>query len=367
MEMKITHPIPKDPSRPIVITGPCSAETEEQVMKTAQMIADHDIKIDLFRAGIWKPRTRPNNFEGIGFEGLQWLKKVKDTYGFPVTTEVANTQHVFEALKAGIDVLWLGARTTVNPFSVQEVADALKGVDIPVFIKNPINPDLQLWRGAIERIYNAGITKIGVVHRGFSKFGDTIYRNVPQWQIPIELKRNFPDLMMIVDSSHICGNRDLLFEVSQTALDLNYDGVMLESHCDPTNAWSDAKQQVTPFDLKEQILDRLVVRKTGANDPDFQEDIEELRSRIDGLDKEIMQLLGNRLKVAEQIGLYKKKNNIAILQQSRWNEIIDKAMEQAEPMGLSKEFVSKFLKAVHQESINHQEKIMLGESSVKKV
>ncbi len=367
MEMNIAAPLAKKPTRPIVITGPCSAETEEQVMKTAQMIADLDMEIDLFRAGIWKPRTRPNNFEGIGFDGLQWLKKVREEFGFRVTTEVANTQHVFEALKVGIDVLWLGARTTVNPFSVQEVADALKGVDIPVFIKNPINPDLALWQGAIERIYNAGITRIGAVHRGFSKFGHNKYRNVPQWQIPIELKRNFPDLMMVVDASHICGSRDNLYDVSQQALDLNFDGVMLESHCDPSNAWSDAKQQITPFDLKEQILDRLVLRKLGEDDPDFQHDIEDLRSQIDAIDKDILQMMGNRVNVAKKIGIYKKKNNIAVLQQARWNEIIDSTMKQAEPLGLSKEFISSFLKAIHQESINHQEKIMLGDTSSKKV
>ncbi len=367
MEMNISSPIERKPGKPIIITGPCSAETEEQVMKTAQMLADNEVEVDLFRAGIWKPRTRPNNFEGIGFEGLGWLKKVKDTYGFKVTTEVANTQHVFEALKVGIDVLWLGARTTVNPFSVQEVADALKGVDIPVFIKNPINPDLQLWRGAIERIYQAGITKIGLVHRGFSKFGDSVYRNVPLWQIPIELKRSFPDMQIICDASHICGNRDHLYEVSQTAMDLNYDGVMLESHCDPTNAWSDAKQQVTPYDLKEQILSRLTVRKETTDDPKFQENIEDLRSQIDAIDKEMIKIMGNRMKIATKIGEYKKENNISILQQERWNEIIDKTMKLAEPYDLSQEFVSTMLKAVHQESINHQERIMLGLSSKEEV
>ena len=365
MEMHIQSPLEKPQDRPILITGPCSAESEEQVMKTAQMMADNNVPVDLFRAGIWKPRTRPNNFEGIGFEGLKWLKNVKDTYGYQITTEVANTQHVFEALKVGVDVLWLGARTTVNPFSVQEVADALKGVDIPVFIKNPINPDLGLWRGAIERIYQAGISKIGVVHRGFSKFGHTIYRNVPQWQIPIELKRNFPDLMMICDASHICGTREYLYEVSQTALDLQFDGLMLESHCDPTNAWSDAKQQVTPFDLKEQILDRLIMRSADSDSID--DNIEDLRSRIDSIDKEIIQMMGNRIKVAQKIGEYKKKQNIAILQPARWNEIIESTMEQAKPLGLSEEFISRLLKAMHQESINHQEQIMQSGSSVKNV
>lgn len=362
MEMQIKAPLDKK-SRPILITGPCSAETEEQVMATAEQLANLNIEVDLFRAGIWKPRTRPNNFEGIGFEGLQWLRKVKDTYGFRVTTEVANTQHVFEALKIGIDVLWLGARTTVNPFSVQEIADALKGVDVPVFIKNPINPDIKLWMGAIERIYKAGINRIGLVHRGFSQYGHTIYRNVPQWQIPIELKRTFPDIMMICDASHICGSRDHLFEVSQTALDLNYDGVMLESHIDPDNAWSDAKQQVTPFQLKEMILSRLMARSTGQDDPNFLSNIEDLRARIDVIDRELIQQLANRMQIAEMIGQYKKQNNIAILQPSRWNEIFTKTMEQAGPLGLSEEFVSKMLKAIHQESIYHQEKIMRAESN----
>lgn len=365
--MDIKLPIERPANRPIVITGPCSAETEEQVMKTAEMLADLDMPVDMFRAGIWKPRTRPGSFEGIGFEGLKWLKKVKDTFGFKVTTEVANTQHVFEALKVGIDALWLGARTTVNPFSVQEVADALKGVDIPVFIKNPINPDLELWKGAVERIYNAGITRIGLIHRGFSKFGNTIYRNVPEWQIPIELKRAFPDMMILVDASHICGNRENLLEISQTAIDLNYDGIMLESHCDPANAWSDAKQQVTPFQLKEEIVDRLQMRKSGTSDPVFQHNIEDLRQRIDAIDKEIIQMLGNRMKISEKIGQYKKQNNIAVLQPDRWNEIIDKAMAQASPLDLSEEFISRVLKAIHQESINHQERIMQSDKKSEQV
>ncbi|MBX2815797.1 MAG: bifunctional 3-deoxy-7-phosphoheptulonate synthase/chorismate mutase type II [Saprospiraceae bacterium] len=361
MEINIKRPFPKSTERPFLITGPCSAESEEQVMKIAQQMHDLDIPVDLFRAGIWKPRTRPNNFEGIGFEGLQWLKRVKEEFGYQVTTEVANANHVFEALKANIDVLWLGARTTVNPFSVQEVADALRGVDVPVFIKNPINPDLALWKGAIERIYNAGIERIGIVHRGFSKFGHSIYRNIPLWQIPIELKREFPDLFFVCDASHICGNRDNLLDVSQTALDLNYDGLMLESHWDPDNAWSDAKQQVTPFDLKEKILSRLQMRSSDSDNTEFKNNIEDLRSRIDAIDKELIQMLANRMEVAEEIGRYKKQNNIAILQADRWNEIIDKSMEKAGPLGLSQDFVGKFLKAVHQESIDHQKDVMTAD------
>ncbi len=356
--MTISTPIARPADRPIVITGPCSAETEEQVMKTAQMMADLNLEVDLFRAGIWKPRTRPNNFEGIGFEGLKWLKKVKETFGYKVTTEVANTQHVFDALKMGVDVLWIGARTTVNPFSVQEVADALKGVDIPVFIKNPINPDNELWRGAVERIYSAGITRIGLIHRGFSKFGHTIYRNVPEWQLAIDMKRLFPDIMLICDSSHICGNRENLLDVSQTSLDLKYDGVMLESHCDPDHAWSDAKQQVTPYQLKEQIISHLRMRRSGEDDPTFHDNIDELRRRIDSIDKEILQMLGNRMKVSKKIGEYKMQKNIAVLQPDRWNEIIEQTMELAKPLGLSEEFISRLLRAVHQESINHQKEVM---------
>jgi len=359
MEMNLIQPLEKS-DRPILIAGPCSAESEEQVMKTAEQLAIHNVPVDLFRAGIWKPRTRPNNFEGIGRMGLQWLKRVKAEFGFRVTTEVAKTEHVFDALKAGIDVLWLGARTTVNPFSVQEVADALKGADIPVFIKNPINPDLTLWIGAIERVYSAGITRIGVVHRGFSKFGHTIYRNVPQWQIPIELKRQFPDLMILCDASHICGNKEYLFEISQTALDLNYDGLMIETHIDPPNAWSDAEQQVTPFELKEQILNRLQVRTPDIEGAEFRENIEDLRSQIDVIDRELIQMLANRMQISDLIGKYKKKNNISVLQPARWNEILEKTMEQAKPLELSEEFVEKILKAIHQESINHQEKIMIG-------
>ncbi len=247
-------------TKPYLIAGPCSAETEEQVMATAAQIAAEGIKPDLFRAGIWKPRTRPGSFEGIGRPGLSWLKKVKEEYGWKTTTEVANTQHVFDALKAGVDVLWIGARTTVNPFSVQEIADALVGVDIPVLVKNPINPDLSLWIGSLERLKKAGITRLGVIHRGFSAFGKSIYRNTPRWELPIELMRQYPDLFIICDASHICGNRPGLWEVAQRAMDLNYDGIMIETHCNPDAAWSDAAQQVTGSGLKN-ILDRLVVRQ----------------------------------------------------------------------------------------------------------
>ena len=341
--------------RPILIAGPCSAETEEQVLQTARELAPQGI--DLFRAGIWKPRTRPGEFEGIGTVGLSWLRKVKEETGMRTTTEVANTQHVFEALKYGIDVLWIGARTTVNPFSVQEVADALAGVDIPVLIKNPVNPDLKLWIGAIERIYKAGIRRIAVVHRGFSHHGDTRYRNVPRWQIPIELKRLFPDLPVICDNSHICGRRDILREVAQQALDLNFDGLMTEVHPTPDVAWSDAAQQITP-DQYRQLTAELCFRLSGVDDAAFIESIDHLRHQIDDIDEEIFQLLAHRMKLAQGIGAYKKRNNIAIVQPARWNEIVEKAKLKGQLHGLSEIFVETILSAIHQESIQQQSNVM---------
>ncbi len=341
--------------RPLLIAGPCSAETEEQVLQTARELAPQGI--DLYRAGIWKPRTRPGEFEGIGTPGLAWLRRVKEETGLRTTTEVANTQHVFEALKYGIDVLWLGARTTVNPFSVQEVADALKGVDIPVLIKNPVNPDLKLWIGAIERIYKAGIRRIAVIHRGFSHHGETRYRNVPRWQIAIELKRHFPDLPIICDNSHICGRRDILQEVAQQALDLNYDGLMTEVHPTPDQAWSDAAQQITPAQYGEMKA-QLYFRRSGAEDPAFLQNIDHLRHQIDDIDEEIFQLLAHRMKLAQGIGEYKKRNNIAIVQPSRWNEIVEKATAKGRTQGLSDEFVEMILRAIHQESIQQQSKVL---------
>jgi chorismate mutase len=349
------EPIKKDFKRPYIIAGPCSAETEGQVMATARALAEQNI--DLFRAGIWKPRTRPGAFEGVGKEGLSWLKRVKEETGLKVTTEVAKADHVYEALKYGVDVLWLGARTTVNPFSVQEVADAISGMDIPVLIKNPINPDLQLWIGAIERIYKAGVTKIGVIHRGFSFHGETKYRNVPRWQLAIDLKRQFPDLMMICDNSHICGRRDLLQAVAQEAMDLNYDGIMTEVHPRPDEAWSDAAQQITPAVFKELVAS-LVLRQETTDDAVFLGHIDDLRQQIDELDDELLKLLGRRMQASEQIGEYKKRNNIAILQTTRWNEILDQMMAKASALGLSENFVNTLLRAIHQESIDHQEKVM---------
>jgi chorismate mutase len=350
------QPIFDTKKRPILIGGPCSAETEEQVMETAAQLAAVG-GVDAFRAGIWKPRTRPGMFEGVGAEGLKWMQQVRKEYGFKITTEVANHAQVFDALKANVDILWIGARTTVNPFSVQEVADALKGTDIPVMIKNPINPDLELWIGAIERLYNAGITRIAAIHRGFSSHRKGDYRNEPMWEFPIELMRRFPDLQMINDPSHICGNRHMLASVAQKAMDLNFDGVIMETHRDPDNAWSDAKQQVVPARLLE-IIHELVVRDEKSNDIIATQTLEGLRAQINELDAEMLQLLGNRMKIAGKIGEFKRDNNISILQTSRWTEILEKSIKEGQKMGLSEGFVISILNAIHQESINHQAKVM---------
>src|SRR6187455_454009 len=309
--------------RPLIISGPCSAETEEQVIQTAQRLAATG-KVDMLRAGIWKPRTRPGLFEGIGAKGLPWLQQVKKITGLPVTVEVATAKQVQDALTFEVDVLWIGARTTVNPFSVQEVADALRGVDVPVLIKNPINPDLELWSGAVERVARAGIREIGLIHRGFSSYGNTEYRNAPMWHLAIEMKRRNPELLMINDPSHICGRRDILLEVAQKAIDLDYDGLMIESHIDPEKAWSDAKQQVTPEILAE-MLDTIVWRREDIASEEFHQALEKLREQINHLDDELIQLLGQRMKIADKIGEYKKNNNVTILQTSRWNQILEKA------------------------------------------
>ncbi len=349
------QPVFETKKRPIFIAGPCSAETEAQVLATAHALAAQ--QVDLFRAGIWKPRTRPGAFEGVGKPGLAWLKRVKAETGLRVTTEVANGQHVAEALKHGIDVLWIGARTTVNPFSVQELADALQGLDIPVLIKNPINADLKLWIGAIERIYQAGIRRIAVVHRGFSKYGEVKYRNVPLWQLPIELKIIFPELQIICDHSHICGNRELLHEVAQRALDLNFDGLMTEVHPSPDEAWSDAEQQVTP-EQYQALMEDLIVRRPNATDKVLLHQLGDLRRQIDSLDEKIIELLSARMDVAEQIAGYKRENNIAIYQPERWREILENGLAKGSSLGLSEEFISLMMKAIHQESINHQATVM---------
>jgi chorismate mutase len=342
--------------RPLIISGPCSAETEEQVVETVQRIAATG-KVDMIRAGIWKPRTRPGSFEGIGVKGLPWLLRAKKLTGLPTMVEVATGKQVEDAISFEVDVLWIGARTTVNPFSVQELADALRGTDVPVLIKNPINPDLELWTGAVERVAKSGVKQIGLIHRGFSSYGNTEYRNAPMWHLAIEMKRRYPDLLFINDPSHICGRRDILHEVAQKAIDLDYDGLMIESHIDPDHAWSDAKQQVTPEKLAE-LLDSIVWRREDVNSEEYHAALEKLRQQINHLDDELMQILSQRMKTAEKIGEYKKNNNITILQTNRWNEILQRAVQKGEALGLSKEFITKYFDAMHMESINHQNKIM---------
>jgi len=339
--------------RPIIIAGPCSAETEEQVMATARDLVTKGIRI--YRAGIWKPRTRPNAFEGIGSIGLEWLAKVKAETGMQTTTEVANAKHVEECLKAGIDILWIGARTSANPFAVQEIADALKGVDIPVMIKNPVNPDIELWIGAFERLNNAGINKMIAIHRGFSVYDKTLFRNDPQWQVPIELRRRIPELKIITDPSHICGNRHMLYSVSQKAMDLNFDGLIIETHNTPDLAWSDASQQITPAELLT-LLKRLIFRDEGDMNANIS--LAELREQIDKLDDKLIQIFEKRMKVVEEIGKHKKESNITILQSQRWDDIVKNRISLGSRKGLSEEFILKVFQAIHQESINKQTLVM---------
>jgi chorismate mutase len=342
--------------RPMIISGPCSAETEEQLIATAQRLAATG-KVDMLRAGIWKPRTKPGMFEGVGAKGLPWLQQAKKLTGLPTTVEVATGKQVQDALTFDVDVLWIGARTTVNPFSVQELADALRGVDVPVLIKNPVNPDMELWSGAVERVARAGIKQIGLIHRGFSSYGNTEYRNAPMWHLAIDMKLKYPDMPFINDPSHICGRRDILLDTMQKAIDLDYDGFIIESHIDPDNAWSDAKQQVTPERLAE-MLDSIVWRREDVNSEEYHAALEKLRQQINQLDDELMQILSRRMIIAEQIGQYKKDNNITILQTNRWNEIIERATARGEKIGLSKEFITRYFDAVHMESINHQKKVL---------
>jgi chorismate mutase len=343
-------------THPLIIAGPCSAETEEQVMETAHAIASSKVA-GIFRAGIWKPRTRPGQFEGVGSIGLEWLKRVKKETGMPTAVEIANTKHAAEAIKAGVDYLWIGARTTVNPFSVQEIADAIRGLDIPILIKNPVNADLDLWIGAIERIQKAGITKIAAIHRGFSSADKSQYRNKPMWELPIELKRRMPAIPILCDPSHICGNTELIPSISQTALDLDYEGLMIETHCNPKVALSDAKQQVTPSELVA-LLKKLTIRVSSIEDRKYLSSIEDLRDKIDELDTKLISLLGDRMHIARQIGEYKKKNGVTILQNSRWNEIVEKRSQQGVDKQLSIDFIKKVFESIHQESIHHQKKIM---------
>ena len=342
--------------RPLIISGPCSAETEDQVLTTARLLAETG-KIDVLRAGIWKPRTKPGLFEGNGIKALGWLLQAKKETGLPTTVEVATANHVQEALKYDVDILWIGARTTVNPFSVQELADALQGIDTPVLVKNPINPDLELWSGAIERLQKAGLANIGMIHRGFSSYGNTDYRNAPMWHLPIEMKRRYPGMLLICDPSHICGNRTMLQDVAQKSIDLDFDGLMLESHIDPDRAWSDAMQQVTPARLME-IFSSLFWRKENTSRQEFISALMHLREQINQVDDELLTLIGRRMKLADKIGEYKRDNNITILQTTRWNEILDRAFSKGEGLGLSREFIIRYFNAVHLESINHQNNVM---------
>ena len=342
---------------PLVIAGPCSAETEEQVLKIAHELKDTDV--NFYRAGIWKPRTRPGNFEGVGALGLKWLQKVKAETGLKTATEVANRTHVKLALEHDIDLLWIGARTSVSPFIMQELADALAGTDKIVMVKNPINPDLGLWLGGIERLKAAGIKKLGAIHRGFSTYEKTKYRNIPEWQIAIEFQGRFPDIPLINDPSHITGKRDLIFDVSQMALDLNFDGLMIETHFDPDNAWSDAAQQITPETLINMMED-LKIRKVSNEETEYQDKMSNLRAQIDIADNTLIDTLGKRMKISDEIGALKKEKNVAVLQSKRWNEILGKMILEGETVGLSEEFVLRVFKAIHQESINHQQKIVKG-------
>ena len=340
---------------PLLIAGPCSAETEEQVLTTAVQLKA-ETPTSIFRAGIWKPRTRPGGFEGVGAIGLKWLQKAKEITGLPMAVEVANANHVKLALEHDIDVLWIGARTTVNPFAVQEIADVLTNTDKIILVKNPVNPDLSLWMGGVERLYNAGVKKLGIIHRGFSTYEKSKYRNNPEWQIAIDFRRKFPDLPLICDPSHITGKRNMIQEVAQQALDLNYDGLMIETHCNPDNAWSDAAQQVTPNELKE-IWNHLKVRKITDEADDYIIKMAALRVQIDDFDRKIVENVGKRMLITEQIGALKKEKNVAILQNKRWSEILNNMTKLGSEMGLSEEFIVKLFKAIHQESISHQEKI----------
>jgi len=353
-----SSPIDKWPfqlSRPVIIAGPCGVESEEQIFATAKALSK--LNIQLLRGGIWKPRTRPDSFQGIGSDGLKWLKNAGLENNLPVTVEVANPKHVEEALNAKIDVLWIGARTTVNPFLVQEIADALRGVDIPVMVKNPINPELELWIGAFERLNRSGINQLMAIHRGFSTFSKSKYRNAPNWQIPIELKRRFPDLPLVCDPSHISGVRSLIPSLSQIALDLNYDGLMIESHINPEEAQSDKDQQLTPDALGE-LLANLVVRQSSVDDVMFLNLLDELRDRINSIDERILVLVAERMSVAREIGQYKKENNMTILQVERWNDILKTRSQSGEMKELSADFVIKLCELIHEESIRHQTEIM---------
>ncbi|MFC2125480.1 chorismate mutase [Bacteroidota bacterium] len=350
--------------RPMIIAGPCSAETEDQLYATAKALSKSGVKI--IRAGVWKPRTRPNNFEGMGLDALKWIRDIKQELNVKFAVEVGNPQHVQEALYHKIDILWIGARSTVNPFTVQEIADSLKGVDIPVLIKNPINPDPSLWIGAVERVYQTGITKIGAIHRGFSTFNKTRFRNPPQWKIPIDLKKTFPDIPLLCDPSHIAGDRNMIFDISQKAADLDFDGLMIEVHPDPDKAWSDAKQQVTPKQFTD-ILSRIKFRDPTSENKEFISHLEELREKIDHLDQELYEVLSERMKLVDQIGYFKRDNNVTVFQKNRWKEISESRGAWAKSLGLNVEFMDELFKMIHQASIRRQEVIMNREESEEEV
>lgn len=340
-----------DSKRPVVIAGPCSAETEEQVMETAKDLAKNGVRI--FRAGIWKPRTKPGGFEGVGSVGLTWLQEVKKETGMLVATEVANKQHVEEALNAGVDVLWIGARTSANPFAMQEIADSLVGADVPVLVKNPVNPDLELWIGAMQRIYNAGIRQIGAIHRGFSAYGKHLYRNMPQWHIPIELRRRMPELTLICDPSHIGGKRELVAPLSQQAMDMGFDGLIVESHCDPDSAWSDKSQQVTP-EVLNFILNMLVVRDTTQTT----ESLTLLRQQIDQIDKDLLEALSKRMRISREIGQYKKEHSMPVVQTGRYDDILNSRAAAAEELGMNGDFMKTVYQAIHEESVRQQIEVL---------
>lgn len=340
-----------DSKRPVVIAGPCSAETEEQVMETAKDLAKNGVRI--FRAGIWKPRTKPGGFEGVGSVGLTWLQEVKKETGMLVATEVANKQHVEEALNAGVDVLWIGARTSANPFAMQEIADSLVGADVPVLVKNPVNPDLELWIGAMQRIYNAGIRQIGAIHRGFSAYGKHLYRNMPQWHIPIELRRRMPELTLICDPSHIGGKRELVAPLSQQAMDMGFDGLIVESHCDPDSAWSDKSQQVTP-EVLNFILNMLVVRDTTQTT----ESLTLLRQQIDQIDNDLLEALSKRMRISREIGQYKKEHSMLVVQTGRYDDILNSRAAAAEELGMNGDFMKTVYQAIHEESVRQQIEVL---------
>jgi len=336
----------------LIIAGPCSAENEEQLLKTATEIKSIG-KVDMLRAGIWKPRTNPGGFEGAGVKGLSWMLKAKQITGLKTTVEVATAKHVEDALSFDVDVLWIGARTTVNPFSVQTIAEALKGTNVPVLIKNPVNPDIKLWIGAIERLRRAGIENIGIIHRGFSSYGNTEFRNVPMWQIPIEMKRLFPEIPLICDPSHICGKRDTILSVSQKSIDLDYDGLIIESHYDPDSAMTDKEQQLSTDQL-DKLLKKLIWKTSSSNTKEYLNKLDNLREQINHLDEELLALISNRMNVAKEIGEIKKTNKITVLQSSRYNEIIERAISKGEKVGLSNDFIKMYLEAIHIESIRIQ-------------